>query len=127
MTDRRTGRSCSELPSILGLYVQVTTTTDSREEAEKLSRLVVDHRLAACAQVGGPITSTYRWQGKIETAEEWVVFMKTTAGRADQLITRVRAEHSYDTPEIIATPIVAGNPGYLDWMSAETAGIAAHE
>jgi len=108
-------------------YVQVATTTDRREEAEKLSRLVVDDRLAACAQVAGPITSTYWWQGKVETAEEWIVFMKTRAGLADQLISRVKAEHSYDTPEIIATPIVAGNLGYLEWISAETARNATRE
>lgn len=105
-------------------YLQLTTTTDSREEAEKLSQYVVDNRLAACAQVAGPIRSTYWWKGKVETAEEWIVFMKTTAGLVDELITRVKDEHSYETPEIIATPIVAGNPSYLEWISAETAGRA---
>lgn len=107
-------------------YVQVTTTTDSREEAERLSQLVVDNRLAACAQVGGPITSTYWWQGKVETANEWIVFMKTTVALVDELISRVNDEHSYETPEIIATPIIAGNPRYLEWISAETAGRVTH-
>ena len=101
-------------------YMQVTTTTDSRDEAEKLSRFVVDNRLAACAQIVGPITSTYWWQGKVEVAEEWMIFMKTTAAHVDELVTRVQAEHSYDTPEIVATPIVAGNPGYLEWIANET-------
>jgi periplasmic divalent cation tolerance protein len=101
-------------------YLQVTTTTDSRDEAEKLSRFVVENRLAACAQVVGPITSTYWWQGKVEAAEEWIIFMKTTAGHVDELVARLQAEHSYDTPEIVATPIVAGNPQYLEWIANET-------
>jgi periplasmic divalent cation tolerance protein len=105
-------------------YVQVTTTTDSREEAEKLSRFVIDNRLAACAQVAGPITSTYWWQGKVEVAEEWIIFMKTTGSQVDELVTRLQAEHSYDTPEIVATPIIGGNPRYLEWIAAETAAKA---
>src|SRR5919199_2017718 len=101
-------------------YLQVTTTTDSREDADRLARLAVDSRLAACAQVLSPITSTYWWEGKVERADEWMVLLKTTSGRAEELIARLQAEHTYDTPEIVATPIVAGNPAYLDWIAAET-------
>jgi periplasmic divalent cation tolerance protein len=98
----------------------VLTTTGSREEADRLGRLVVVRRLAACAQVEGPITSTYWWQGSMETATEWHVWLKTTAVRLDSLIALIRAEHSYDVPEIIASPITAGNPAYLDWIARET-------
>jgi periplasmic divalent cation tolerance protein len=101
-------------------YLQVTTTTDSEQEAGKLAELAVESRLAACGQVLSPITSVYWWEGKVENAQEWMVVFKTTARRVDQLIERLRAEHSYDTPEIVAVPIVSGNPAYLDWIAAET-------
>jgi periplasmic divalent cation tolerance protein len=100
---------------------QVLTTTDSQEEAARLGRLAVERRLAACAQVAGPVTSTYWWQGALETATEWHVWLKTTRARLDSLIALIRSEHTYDVPEIIATPIVAGNPAYLEWIAAETA------
>jgi periplasmic divalent cation tolerance protein len=99
----------------------VLTTTDSREEAGRLGRLAVDARLAACAQVAGPVASTYRWQGAVETATEWQVWLKTTAARLDSLVELIRTEHTYDVPEIIASPITAGNPRYLEWIAAETA------
>ena len=101
-------------------YLQVTTTTDSEAEARKLAQLAVESRLAACGQVLSPITSVYWWDGKVENAQEWMVLLKTTANRVEQLIDRLRAEHSYDTPEIVAVPIVSGNPAYLDWITAET-------
>jgi periplasmic divalent cation tolerance protein len=101
-------------------YLQVTTTTDSEAEARKLAELAVESRLAACGQVLSPITSVYWWDGKVENAQEWMVLLKTTANRVEQLIDRLRAEHSYDTPEIVAVPIVSGNPAYLDWITAET-------
>lgn len=103
-----------------GHPLQVVTTTDSREDADRLARLAVDARLAACAQVVGPIASTYRWQGSVETAEEWMVVMKTGAGRAAALTERLQAEHRYEQPEIVATEIVGGSPGYLAWVDEQT-------
>ena len=76
----------------------------------------MEERLAACAQVAGPIQSTYRWQGGVETAEEWYCHLKTAADRAPALIARIRGLHPYDIPEIIAVPIVAGDPEYLRWV-----------
>jgi periplasmic divalent cation tolerance protein len=102
-------------------FLQVTTTTDSESEARKLAELAVGSRLAACGQVMSPITSVYWWQGKVENAQEWMVVLKTTAGRVERLMERLRAEHSYDTPEIVAVPIVSGDPAYLDWIATETA------
>jgi len=98
----------------------VLTTTGSQEEAAKLGRLAVEQRLAACAQVEGPITSTYWWQGAIETATEWHVWLKTTGTQLNKLVSLIQTNHSYDVPEIIASPITAGNPAYLDWIEAET-------
>ncbi len=98
----------------------VLTTTDSQEEASRLGHLAIEQRLAACAQVDGPVTSTYWWQGSMETATEWHLWLKTTGARLDSLIDLIRTEHSYDVPEIIASPITAGNAAYLDWIAKET-------
>jgi periplasmic divalent cation tolerance protein len=102
--------------------LQVVTTTDSREEADRLARSTVEHRLAACAQVVGPLTSTYWWQGVVETASEWQCVLKTTSARFDELRAHLEREHSYETPEIVATEIVAGAAAYLDWIRRETGG-----
>ncbi|MBX6769769.1 MAG: divalent-cation tolerance protein CutA [Actinomadura rubrobrunea] len=101
-------------------YVQVTTTTDSRQEAADLAKSAVAERLAACAQLVGPIASTYWWEGEIETAEEWMVVFKTTADRFDELASLITERHSYDTPEIIATSVVAGSMDYLAWVAEQT-------
>src|SRR5512142_3224821 len=97
-------------------YFQVSTTTDTREAALSLAESAVQARLAACAQVLGPITSTYWWQGKVERAEEYLVLLKTTTELADALQAHLIAQHSYDVPEVIHTPITAGNPAYLSWL-----------
>jgi periplasmic divalent cation tolerance protein len=101
-------------------YVQVTTTTDSRDDAKWLARDVVERRLAACAQVLGPIDSVYWWEGAVESAGEWLCLMKTTSARLDALIAHLRAGHSHDNPEITAAPISAGSTDYLAWISQET-------
>lgn len=101
-------------------YVQVTTTTDSRLEAAELAHAAVDERLAACAQLVGPIASTYWWEGRIESAEEWMVVFKTKADRFDELASLITESHSYDTPEIVATPVVAGSMDYLAWVAEQT-------
>jgi len=101
-------------------FVQVTTTTDSRQEAAAIARSAVEERLAACAQLVGPIASTYWWEDEIESAEEWMVLFKTTADRFEELAGLIAEQHSYDTPEIIATPVVAGSVDYLGWVSDQT-------
>jgi periplasmic divalent cation tolerance protein len=103
-----------------GEYLQVQTTTDSRAEAMELGRASVEARLAACAQVAGPIASTYWWEGGIERAEEWLVLLKLPADRYQELAAFLTERHSYDEPEIVAMPIVAGSPAYLSWISEET-------
>ncbi len=97
-------------------YVQVLTTTGSEEEAEVIATALVEGRLAACVQVVGPIVSRYRWQGKIEREREWQCLAKTEAALYDTVEAAIRRVHSYDEPEILATPIVAGSPGYLAWI-----------
>jgi len=97
--------------------LQVTTTTGSEEEAERIGAALVERRLAACVQIVGPISSRYRWQGKIERSTEWMCVAKTSAARYAALEAAIRELHSYEEPEIVATPIVAGSKGYLDWIS----------
>ncbi len=96
--------------------VQVLTTAASAEEAGRIAELLVERRLAACVQVVGPITSRYRWQGAVEEEREWQCLAKTTRGAYEAVEAAIREVHSYDEPEIIATQIVAGSPGYLAWI-----------
>ncbi|MGX8908470.1 divalent-cation tolerance protein CutA [Streptomyces netropsis] len=103
-------------------YLAVTTTTDSADHAHHLATTAIARRLAACAQIDGPVTSVYRWRGQVETAPEWRVVYKTTAARYPELESHLRAEHGYDTPEIIATPVTAGSAEYLRWLTEETQG-----
>jgi len=103
-----------------GEYLQVQTTTDSRVEAMELARGAVEARLAACGQVAGPIASIYWWNDELERAEEWFVFFKLPADRYQALADFLVERHSYDEPEILATPFVAGSPSFLSWISEET-------
>ena len=103
-----------------GQYLQVQTTTDSRAEAMELARAAVEARLAACGQVAGPVASTYWWNDEIERAEEWFVFLKLPADCYQALAAFLSERHSYDEPEIIATPVVAGSASFLGWLTEET-------
>lgn len=97
--------------------LQALTTTGSEEEAERISAALIERRLAACVQVVGPISSRYRWRGEVELEREWLCLAKTTAARYPALEEAIRELHSYEEPEIVATPIVAGSPGYLEWIA----------
>ncbi len=101
-------------------HIQVLISIDSQDGARELQRLLIDRRLAACVQVLGPISSTYWWEGEIEDAQEWLCLAKTQASLYETLESLVQEHHPYETPEIIAIPIVAGNRGYLEWIEAET-------
>ncbi|WP_438948383.1 divalent-cation tolerance protein CutA [Streptomyces mirabilis] len=101
-------------------WLTVLTTTDAPEKAEALARGAVEARAAACAQISGPVTSVYRWKEVVETASEWQVLFKTTGARYDALEAYLLAAHDYDTPEIIATPVVRGSADYLRWVEEET-------
>ncbi|RST07633.1 divalent cation tolerance protein CutA [Streptomyces sp. WAC05374] len=102
------------------LALTVLTTTDSAEKAQELARGAVEARLAACAQISGPVTSVYHWQNAIETSQEWQVFFKTTEECYDTLAAHIAAGHDYDTPEILALPVVRGSADYLAWLRKET-------
>ena len=102
-------------------YIQVCTTAATELGAQAITRAVVERRLAACAQVIGPITSTYWWQGKIETAEEWLCIMKSRQDLYEALEKAIRQAHPYEMPEILAFPVVLGSQDYLEWMDHELA------
>jgi periplasmic divalent cation tolerance protein len=99
--------------------VQVITATETKSDAQAIARTVVEKRLAACVQVIGPITSTYWWQGEIETAEEWLCLIKSRRDLYEALEEAIREVHPYDVPEILAVPVVAGGRDYLDWLDRE--------
>jgi periplasmic divalent cation tolerance protein len=103
---------------------QVTTTLPDRDTADRVAWALVEEGWAACAQVAGPIESTYRWEGRVERAGEWYCHLKTTRGAVAGLRARLRELHPYDTPEIIAVPIVDGDPAYLRWIEASVTGTA---
>jgi periplasmic divalent cation tolerance protein len=103
-------------------FIQVVTTTETKEQAQRLAQAVVEKRLAACAQIVGPISSTYWWQGKIETTEEWMCVMKSRSDVFGELEKAIRENHSYEVPEIVALPITAGSESYLMWLGAELKG-----
>ncbi|WP_059008611.1 divalent-cation tolerance protein CutA [Streptomyces specialis] len=101
-------------------HITVLTTTDSREDAEQLATSAVEARLAACAQIDGPVTSVYWWEGSVRTDQEWRVLYKTPAAKYDALEAHIRGVHAYETPEIIATEITRGSAAYLQWLHQET-------
>lgn len=104
-------------------FIQVLTTTDSRDLAAEIGRTLVERRLAACMQIVGPIASIYRWQGQIETAEEWQCWIKTTRDRFSAVEQAIRELHTYSVPEILAIPVVAGSSAYLQWLEEQVADV----
>lgn len=100
----------------------VLTTAGSREEAEKIASALVERRLAACVNIVGPIQSIYRWQGKVESAAEHLLIVKTTAPMLDAVAGAIRELHSYELPECIQLPIESGTAEYLRWIDESVAG-----
>ena len=97
---------------IRGLF----TTIDRETSAQELGKSLVEHHLAACVQIDGPICSIYRWQGQVETAQEWRCTIKTTTDRFDELHRHIRSMHAYDVPEILASEICDSSPDYARWL-----------
>jgi periplasmic divalent cation tolerance protein len=97
--------------------IVVFLTAPSGEEATRLADLLIGAHLAACVQILPEMESVYRWQGKIERQSEILLIAKTTRGKFADLEREVRALHSYETPEIVAVPIVTGSQPYLDWLN----------
>ncbi len=100
-------------------YIQVITTTSSQADALEIARVLVERRLASCVQILGPITSVYRWEGRIEEAEEWQCWAKSRADLFPQIEAAIREIHSYQVPELLAFPVTAGGESYLAWLDDE--------
>jgi periplasmic divalent cation tolerance protein len=99
--------------------VLVTTTVDDEERAVDMARGSIELRVAACAQVGGPIQSIYRWRGNIEDTREWTVTFKTTTTRYPALERYLRQAHPYEVPEIVGSIAATVTPEYASWVQAE--------
>jgi len=98
-------------------YVVVIMTVANRGEAVKIVRSLLEERLIACGNIVGPISSIFWWEGKIDEASEFLVFMKSHENHFERLSERVMEIHSYEVPEIIALPIIKGSKSYLEWLS----------
>jgi len=95
----------------------VISTAGSKEEALRIATALIEAQLAACVNIVGPIESIYRWQGKVESAQEFLLLIKTTASRAAAVAARIRELHSYDLPEAIEVSIDGGSADYLRWIA----------
>ena len=100
-------------------FLQVTTTTETRQQAHVIAQYLVEAKLAACVQITGPITSIYRWNDKVENTQEWLCLIKTREDFYDKVEAAIKSQHPYETPEIIAVPIVKGSKEYLNWLENE--------
>jgi len=100
----------------------VLTTAGSEEEAQKIARHLVEKRLAACVNIIPQVESIYRWQGKVESAREWLLLVKTTQERFSAVRDAIRELHSYDVPECVVLSIEAGSSDYLQWLADSVQG-----
>jgi len=100
--------------------VVVFVTASSEEEAEKIASLLLEKRKAACVNVIPRVSSRFWWQGRLDSAQESLLIIKTRAALVPELTDIVKKAHSYSVPEIVALPVVAGNKDYLDWVDRET-------
>lgn len=104
-------------------FIQVITTTDTKELAQTIARRLVEEKLAACVQITGGIESVYQWKGKVESAEEYLCLIKTRATLFDRVARVIRELHSYETPEIIAVELAMADDAYLKWIEESLAGV----
>ncbi len=93
-------------------------TTSSKQEAENIAQKLLEHKLIACANIVGPVSSHFHWSGKIERAEEYLILMKSRSDLLGEISKAVDELHSYDVPEVLCLPVVGGSEGYLGWLEA---------
>ncbi|MGH9078497.1 MAG: divalent-cation tolerance protein CutA [Acidimicrobiales bacterium] len=107
--------------------MEIRFTIDDKAAADTIVGALLAERLVACGQRIGPIISRYRWAGSIEEAEEWLVLLKTRSELIDRVIDVIVEHHPYETPEVVALPIVAGYAAYLDWIDDVTGEVGARD
>lgn len=101
-------------------YIVVLVTSGSPEEAQKISSALLEQKKAACVNIVPQVSSRFWWQGELDSADESLLIIKTRASLLDDIIGIVKKIHSYEVAEVIALPIVGGNPDYLNWIGEET-------
>ncbi len=104
-----------------GKYMIVLVTTASKKEAEEISQHLLEQKLIACANIIGPMISHFHWSGKIERAEEFLILMKSRLDLFEKISAEVKELHSYELPEVLALPILAGSDSYLKWLNSSLA------
>jgi periplasmic divalent cation tolerance protein len=114
MDQTKTGVEMREVQAI-----EVITTIGDEPAARRIAQTLVERRLSACVQIVGPISSIYRWQGKVESSHEWMCVAKTVRALYQSVELAIRGLHPYEEPEIIALPIVDGSHGYLAWLASQ--------
>ena len=102
-----------------GKLILTQTFFAERVEADKMATMLIEQRLAACAQIVGPVLSIYRWKGELQREEEYMLSIKAPAEHYPKLAAFIGEHHSYEVPEIIAVPIQAVNAAYLDWSKQQ--------
>ena len=100
-------------------YIVLLTTVSDSEEAHKIAEVLLNQRMAACVSIVPGVSSLFWWHEKLDSAQESLLIVKTKALLLNQIVTLVRKIHSYEVPEIIALPIIGGNPDYLEWIDKE--------
>jgi periplasmic divalent cation tolerance protein len=96
--------------------IVILSTCSTEQEAERLARLLVDEKLAACVSIIPRMRSFYHWKGAVETSDECLLLVKSSRALFEELRGRLEAAHSYETPELLALPIVEGAPNYMNWL-----------
>jgi periplasmic divalent cation tolerance protein len=107
-------------------YIIVTTTTDNEDTAKELAELIVEEKLAACVQIT-PVHSVYRWKGAVESEPEFLLSAKTKRELADSLMDFIQQNHTYEVPEIVVVPILAGSFPYLSWIDKEVNAVKSDD
>jgi periplasmic divalent cation tolerance protein len=102
--------------------IVVLTTTETPQQAEQLAQALVESALAACVQILPPMTSIYRWEGRVERATENLLLIKTLREKYSDVETAIKTHHPYQTPEIMALPVEAGSAEYLSWLASSVGG-----
>ncbi len=104
------------------MFVIVLTTLEKREDGEKIGAALVERRLAACVQILGPITSIYRWKGRVEKSGEFLCLIKTKQSLYSEVEAFLKENHPYEVPQIVAIPISQGSEAYLKWLEESCTG-----
>ena len=100
-------------------YIVILITTATAEEAQRISKVLLEQRQAACANIVPQVSSLFWWQDKLDSAQESLLIVKTKASKLSEIVRTVKKLHSYQVPEVIALPVIGGNQDYFDWIDKE--------